>query len=105
MITAIFSIGQVYGAELWLLYWAVCALLYAGGCLCLRRNRTGRGFRNVLLGLLIAGAAVDAAWALIYYRGGEYVNYGIGAAGGLLIWIPVLLITGGVVSEVNRRNG
>lgn len=32
MITALYSLGQVHGAELWLLFWLLCAIAYAGGC-------------------------------------------------------------------------
>lgn len=29
-------------------------------------------------------------WVIIYYHNGSYINYGIGAVYGLLLWIPVL---------------
>lgn len=102
MVTAVYSLTRVHGAELWLLFWLACAAAYLGISFRMERNRTKRGARNVWLGLLLAEGIVDLAWAVIYYRNGTYYNYGIGAVYGLLLWIPVLAAALAGVAAKNR---
>lgn len=104
MITAIYSLGQVHGAELWLLFWLVCVIVYVGVCLSMRTNRSKQGVKTMLIGLLIAEVFVDLIWAIIYYNNGSYINYGIGAVYGLFIWIPLLLITVVIVTIKNKKS-
>lgn len=104
MVTAIYSLSQVHGAELWLLFWITCAVIYVGICLAAKKNRTKRGVRAILIGLLIAEVIADLIWAVIYYRNGAYINYGIGAVYGLIVWIPVLIVTGFIVTEKNGKS-
>ena len=105
MVTAIYSLSQVHGAELWLLFWFVCVVAYLGVCMLIKQNRTKRGIKNVLIGLLIAEVIIDLAWAIIYYHNGTYLNYGIGAVYGLILWVPVLLVTFFVVTHKNKQKG
>lgn len=105
MVTAIYSLSQVHGAELWLLFWFVCVVVYLGICVLIKPNRTKRGIKNVLIGLLIAEVIIDLAWAIIYYHNGTYLNYGIGAVYGLILWVPVLLVTLFVVTHKNKQKG
>ena len=105
MVTAIYSLSQVHGAELWLLFWFVCVVAYLGVCMLIKQNRTKRGIKNVLIGLLIAEVIIDLAWAIIYYHNGTYLNYGIGAVYGLILWVPVLLVTLFVVTHKNKQKG
>ena len=93
MVTAIYSLSQVHGAELWLLFWLVCGGVYLGVGFLIKPNRTKKGIKNLLIGLLIAEVIIDIMWAIIYYHNGTYLNYGIGAVYGLLLWVPVLAIT------------
>ena len=102
MITAIYSLSYVYGAELWLLFWAVCAVVYLAICGAFRTNRAPGAFKRVMIGLLVAEVIVDLVWALIYYDNGVYLNYGIGAIYGLLLWIPALVIAGVTVTLRNK---
>lgn len=92
MITAIYSLRQVRGAESWLLFWLLGALVYAGGCLLFRTNRSRSGVRRMLLGLLIAEGNVDLVWALVYDHNPLLLSVGLGAVYGLYLWIPALLI-------------
>lgn len=103
MITAIYSLSQVHGAELWLLFWFICLVAYWGICYIFKPNRTKSGIKTVLIGLLIAEVVIDLIWAIIYYHNGSYINYGIGAVYGLFMWIPVLVITAIVVTAKNRK--
>lgn len=105
MVTAIYSLSQVHGAELWLLFWFICIVVYFGICMLIKQNRTKRGIKNVLIGLLIAEVINDLAWAIIYYHNGTYLNYGIGAVYGLILWVPVLLVTLFVVTHKNKQKG
>ena len=102
MVTAIYSLSQVHGAELWLLFWLVCVVLYLGISLLIRSNRTKNGIKNLFLGLLIAEVTIDLIWAIIYYHNGNYLNYGIGAVYGILLWIPILTVTLIFVTIKNR---
>ena len=104
MVTAIYSLSQVHGAELWLLFWLVCLVAYLILCFAIKSNRTKKGRKNVFIGLLVAEVAVDLIWAIIYYRNGVYINYGIGAVYGMFIWIPALTTTAIIVSYKNRTN-
>lgn len=105
MVTAIYSLSQVHGAELWLLFWFICVVAYLGVCMLIKQNRTKRGIKNVLIGLLIAEVIIDLVWAIIYYHNGTYLNYGIGAVYGLILWVPVLLVTLFVVTHKNKQKG
>ena len=104
MITAIYSLTYVHGAELWLLFWAICTAVYLAACYAIRANRMKGAFKRVLIALLIAEVVVDLIWALIYYHNGVYLNYGIGAMYGLFIWIPILIIAGVAVTLKNKRH-
>ena len=103
MLTAMYSLTQVRGAELWLLFWFVCVGVYLGVSFLVKDNRTKNGVRNVLIGLLIAEVIIDLVWAMIYYHNGTYLNYGIGAVYGMLLWVPLLIITLIIVTMKNRR--
>ena len=105
MVTAIYSLTYVHGAELWLLFWFLCVLGYVGICLMLKPNRTKNGIKTTMIGLLIAEVVIDLAWAIIYYHNGTYLNYGVGAVYGLFLWIPVLVITSIIVSARNKFVG
>ena len=102
MITAIYSLSQVYGAELWLLFWLACAVIYLGICFLIKGNRTKKGAKNVFVGLAVAEVIIDVTWAIIYYCNGTYFNYGIGAVYGMLLWIPVLIVTLAIVTIKNK---
>jgi len=103
MVTAIYSLSQVHGAELWLVFWLVCIAVYLGISFLIKPNRTKMGTKNVLIGLLLAEVIIDLMWAIIYYHNGTYLNYGIGAVYGLLLWIPVLVVTLVIVTAKNRK--
>ena len=103
MVTAIYSLSQVHGAELWLVFWLVCVVAYLGISFIIRYNRTKKGIKNVFIGLLVAEVIIDLAWAIIYYHNGTYLNYGIGAVYGLLLWVPVLAVTLVIITAKNRK--
>lgn len=103
MLTAMYSLGHVVGAEIWVLGMLVCALLYMGVCCLFRKNRNRRGLKRILLGLLTAEVICDGTWAAVFYHGGAYHNYGIGAACGLLLWPGLLFFTGLVVTMINTK--
>ena len=84
MVTAIYSLTFVHGAELWLLFLGICVVIYLCIGLLIKQNRTKKGIKNMLIGLLIAEVFTDLIWAIIYYHNGTYINYGIGAVYGLL---------------------
>ena len=104
MVTAIYSLTFVHGAELWLLFWGICVVVYLCIALLIKKNRTKKGFKNILIGLLIAEVITDLIWAIMYYHNGTYLNYGIGAVYGLLLWIPVLVVTLIIVTIKNGKN-
>lgn len=76
MITAIVSIGQVYGAEYWLAGWLLCAALYFVFLLIQEVNRTRTGAIHVVVWFLISEALTDLIWAVVYYGNPGYINYG-----------------------------
>ena len=104
MVTAIYSLTFVHGAELWLLFWGNCVIIYLVIGLFIKQNRTQKGIKNMLIGLLIAEVITDLIWAIIYYHNDTYMNYGIGAVYGLLLWIPILVGTLIIVTIKNGKN-
>lgn len=103
MVTAIYSLAKVHGAELWLLFWFVCIIAYLSICFSVKVNRTKNGITTTLIGLLIAEFVTDITWALIYYRNSGFIDFGVGAVYGLYMWIPMLVITSIIVSVKNKR--
>ena len=104
MVTAVYSLSRVHGAEIWLMFWFVCVAVYIACGLMFKHNRTRKGIITVLTGLVIAELITDIFWAVVYYENGVYVNYGIVAALGMLIWVPVLAITLLAVTVKNGNN-
>ena len=85
------------------MFWLACVAVYLGISFLIKHNRTKKGVKNVLIGLLIAEVIIDLMWAIIYYHNGTYLNYGIGAVCGLLLWVPVLVITSVITTTQNKR--
>ena len=103
MITAFFTLSQVRGAELWLLFWCISLVAYIGIGYKLKVNQTKQGIKNVLIGLLIAEVANDLVWSISYYFNGTLLDYGIGLTYGLCLWIPLLVITLIIVTIQNKK--
>ena len=57
----------------------------------------------MLICLLIAEVLIDLVWAIIYYHNGTYMNYGLGAVYGLLLWVPILAVTLVAVTFKNKK--
>ena len=102
MITAIFTLSQVRGAELWLLFWCISLIAYIGIGYRLKSNHTKQGIKNLLIGLLIAEVANDLVWSIAYYLNGSLLDYGVGLVYGLCLWVPLLLITLIIVTTKNK---
>ena len=103
MLTAVYSLNQVYGAEIWVVFAGGCAAVYLAVCCLFRRNRRKRGIGVALLGLLGAEFICDSVWASAFYPGGEYSNYGLGGSYMLLLAWPGLLFLAGLI--VAAQNG
>lgn len=95
MLTALFSLNKVNGAEIWLFAWFCCALGYFGLALLAKQHRTLTGIKNLAFWFLAAAILTDLVWALLYYDHVNYVNRGIGAVYGFLLW-PLALVTAGI---------
>lgn len=102
MITSIYSLGKVVGAELLLAGVLLCMAFYLVVCFLFRCSRTGRGVRTVLLALLCAELLCEGLWFAFYFPGGDYHNYGLGGVFGVLLWPLLLLAAGGVATAVNQ---
>ena len=103
MVTAFYSLLQVKGADLWMLFWLISAAAYLGIGLLIRYNCTVKGVKNMLIGLLISEVITDIMWAVIYCYNSVYLSYGIGAVYGLILWVPLLAVTLVVVTVKNRK--
>lgn len=102
MLVACYSLTQVYGAEIWVIFAAVCAAIYLGVCFLFRKNR--RKPKPVFWGLLAAELLCDGLWASAFYPGGEYQNYGLGGSYLLLlIWPGLLCLVGLIVIAGNGK--
>jgi hypothetical protein len=102
MVTAIYSLDKINGAEIMLLGWVICGIIYLLFCLLMRENRSRQGLRNVLWYLLVSEIVTDVIWAILYYEDGSYVNYGLGSIYGVLIW-PIILLTAGTFVTIQNR--
>jgi len=103
MITAIFTLSQVRGAELWLLFWCISLVAYIGIGYKLKVNHTKQGIKNVLIGLLIAEVSNDLVWAIAYYFNDILLDYGVGLTYGLYLWVALLVITLIFATIKNKR--
>ena len=101
--TALYSLGPMQGARLWLLFWLAAAVCCLGVCLAVRANRTRRGLPAVLWGLLLAEVLVDGVWVVLYSRNVSWLHYGIGGVYGLLLWVPLLALAAVAVTARNKR--
>lgn len=101
MVTAVYSLGQVVGADLWLGGYLVCALLYVAVCLLFRFNRCKKGLLAVALAFLLAEIVCDGIWYATFYPNGTYENPSLAGAGALLVWPALLCLAGAAVSMFN----
>lgn len=100
MITAIYSLGRVHGAELWIVGWLVCAIAYFAIFLLNQANR--RCVKNLLFWFMVAEILTDLGWAAIYYDNSAYINYGIRATYGLILW-PIALNIAGIIATIQNK--
>ena len=102
MITAIISIGQVQGAEVWLAGWLLCVAFYFVLLLFQKANQTSANAKNIVFWFLAAECCNDLIWAVVSYGSPAYIHYGIAAVYGLLLW-PFLLLAAGAIASVQNR--
>lgn len=97
MIYSFYALGAIGGMEPWILFWAACLALYLAIFLFL--NRTKKGRKNVLIGLLLAEIVFDLVWAVIYSFNKVFIEFGVGITYGLFMW-GALLLAAGVAATV-----
>ncbi len=101
MFTWLYLLGDIIGAEFYLISCAVCLLI---ACFLLWSIKTNRGKNcwRTILGVAIPAIVCDILWFCRYCPGGEYINRGIGAVYGWILY-PVCLAVGGMVmTYVNK---
>ena len=86
MLTALYSVGSVAGADLWMKVVLLTSLAYFLICFSFRRSRSGRGVLTVLMGWLLTELLCDMVWLAWFWPGGAYRNGGLGSAVALLLW-------------------
>ena len=59
MLTALYSVGSVAGADLWMKVVLLTSLAYFLICFSFRRSRSGRGVLTVLMGWLLTELLCD----------------------------------------------
>ena len=97
MLTALYSVGSVAGADLWMKVVLLTSLAYFLICFSFRRSRSGRGVLTVLMGWLLTELLCDMVWL-----GGAYRNGGLGSAVALLLWPVLLCLASGIVLWICR---
>ena len=102
MLTAILSLRQIRGAELWLVFWFTLAALYFALLLGVPPLRKKAGAKNVLLAFVAAEVFTDLVWAGVYGYHPVYRNYGVAAVYGLALW-PVALAAAAAALVWGRR--
>ena len=78
MLTALYSVGSVVGADLWMKGVLLTSLAYFLICFSFRRSRSGRGVLAVLMGWLLTELLCDVVWLAEFWPGGMYHNGGLG---------------------------
>ena len=86
MLTALYSVGSVAGADLWMKVVLLTSLAYFLICFSFRRSRSGRGVLTVLMGWLLTELLCDMVWLAWFWPGGAYRNGGLGSAVDLPDW-------------------
>ena len=102
MLTALYSVGSVAGADLWMKVVLLTSLAYFLICFSFRRSRSGRGVLTVLMGWLLTELLCDVVWLAEFWPGGMYHNGGLESAVVLLLWPVLLCLAGGIVLWVCR---
>ncbi|MBS6532972.1 MAG: hypothetical protein KH338_04975 [Oscillospiraceae bacterium] len=102
MLTALYSVGSVVGADLWMKGVLLTSLAYFLICVSFRRSRSGRGVLAVLMGWLLTELLCDVVWLAEFWPGGMYHNGGLESAVVLLLWPVLLCLAGGIVLWVCR---
>ena len=74
MLTALYSVGSVAGADLWMKVVLLTSLAYFLICFSFRRSRSGRGVLTVLMGWLLTELLCDMVWLAWFWPGGAYRN-------------------------------
>lgn len=103
MVTAIYSLDKVNGAEVMIFGWVVCAVIYVIGCFLPKGNRSWQGCREIFWYLLASEIVTDIIWTILYYEDGHYINHGLGSIYGVLIWPMILLAAGIFVTMQNKE--
>ena len=78
MLTALYSVGSVAGADLWMKVVLLTSLAYFLICFSFRRSRSGRGVLTVLMGWLLTELLCDMVWLAWFWPGGAQWRPGIG---------------------------
>ncbi len=100
MFTAIYALGYVVGAEVWLAGCIVCLLAAGSVSFAIPTNR-GKGLLRTALCIALPAALCDLAWFFVYFPNGDYVNRGLASASGLLLYPLVLILSTVVVTAWN----
>ncbi len=104
MITSLYGLGRFNGAEICLALWIGCYMLYLGVCFVFPVNRAASSRKRVLLWPMVPMEVCDVCLLLILFPCGDYRNYGIGAAWGMVLLMPaIMLLAGCLVTGVNRE--
>ena len=102
MITGLYGIGRFQGAALMALICLVCLLICTGIGFCFRCNRSPDGRKRFLVSLAAVAVICDVLMIMMLFPNGEYLNRGIGAASGMLLYPAVLCMTTAVVTAWNQ---
>ena len=102
MLTALYSVGSVAGADLWMKVVLLTSLAYFLICFSFRRSRSGRGVLTVLMEWLLTELLCDMVWLAWFWPGGAYRNDGLGSAVALLLWPVLLCLASGIVLWICR---
>ena len=78
MLTALYSVGSVAGADLWMKVVLLTSLAYFLICFSFRRSRSGRGVLTVLMGWLLTELLCDMVWLAWFWPGVPQWRPGIG---------------------------
>ncbi len=101
MITAIYALDSVVGAEFWLIGCVFCLLLSMAVALGSKNNR--KPLLPTVSAIVLSAVLCDVFWFFRYFPGGEYINMGIASAWQLLLYPLCITVGVSTVTFLNSR--
>ncbi len=97
-------LNSAKGAGFILIVEIISLLLYGGGMLCVKANRTADGCLHMVVGAVTAVVISNVSLLIAFFGSGKYQNYGlVGVYYALVTFLIVFTITGAAASSITKK--